>query len=85
MAGKSKAADPLSLPNRIASSCFFDAKYPLTSKNSPPILSTIESNALSRRYIMSLERVQVTCADKIATDGSSTGCIALAGCRGKDR
>ncbi|MEK7827260.1 MAG: hypothetical protein AAB299_05960 [Thermodesulfobacteriota bacterium] len=27
----------------------FDAKYPLTSKNSPPILPSIESNTLSNK------------------------------------
>jgi len=33
---------------RIAKPCFFYAKYPLTSKNSTPILLSIESNTLSK-------------------------------------
>jgi hypothetical protein len=28
----------------------FDGKYPLTDKNSPPILPTVESNVLSKKY-----------------------------------
>jgi hypothetical protein len=30
----------------------FDANYPLTSKNSPPILPSIESNVLSKLFML---------------------------------
>jgi hypothetical protein len=45
---------PTSLSQSHRQSLFFNAKqmqdaiYPLTSKNSPPILPSIESNALSK-------------------------------------
>jgi hypothetical protein len=47
----SVAAAPPSFPNHIASPCFYP-KYPLTSKNSSPILPSIESKTLSNKHPM---------------------------------
>jgi hypothetical protein len=38
-----------SLPQSHRHSLLLDAEYPLTSKNSPPILPSIESNTLSNK------------------------------------
>ena len=44
-----KDAAALSLFHNARQALLFDAKYPLTSKNSPPILRSIESNTLSNK------------------------------------
>jgi hypothetical protein len=51
---------------------FFDAQYPLTSKNSPPTLPAIESNVLLNvSLFVDLERAQVL----FATDGKDAGTV----------
>ncbi|MBU2054769.1 MAG: aminotransferase class IV, partial [Proteobacteria bacterium] len=54
------AADPPPFPQPHRRPLLFNAKYPLTRKNSPPIVRPIESNILSReRY----EKAMASCPD----------------------